>query len=76
VAEYDKNGDFKRACMEGFSRVAQSFNQSATVLEAILHDEAAQRDQKAAEAFTRTFNAACIAFVNVVDQAQGAIGGE
>ena len=74
VAECDKTGDIKRACMQGFGHVAQSFNQSATMLEAMLHDEVAQKDQKTVEAFTRTFNAACIAFVNVVDQAQGVIG--
>lgn len=75
VAQADKNGQGKQACMQNFKHVAESFNQSATVLEGILNDVTVQPDQKKVEAFMRVFNSACVEFVNAIDQAEGVIGG-
>ena len=75
VAQADKNGQGKQACMQNFKHVAESFNQSATVLEGFLNDATVQPDQKKVETFMHVFNNACVEFVNALDQAEGVIGG-
>lgn len=72
----DATGSSVHACTDAFGSVSDSLNKCANILDGILNDNATEPDQKRLEAFTGMFNAACIDFITVVGQIEGASGGD